>query len=287
MKSTAERVGETITPKSKKLGRVAALLGGIGLLVAGVGPASATTPQGWNQGFEADASGWFGSIGRVASDPSGVISASGDAHALVNGSAYSFFGGSSDEFNGKWVAELDVYLDPAWTAGTGFDYSVAAYGTDGTHQRDFIFHVTSDTSTGQLLVAGSNNSNFAPREDLDTLVNNYRVQHAGWYTLRHTFRDNGGFLAVDLQLVDDNGVVVFTETRSTSADTIPAEVGGNGYSWFTFVNVTDLAVDNHRLTAVAADKDGCKKDGWQNLRRADWTTFADQGDCVRYVNTGA
>jgi hypothetical protein len=140
-----------------------------------------------------------------------------------------------------------VYLDPSWAAGQGFDYSVAATGSDGNHQRDYIFHVPNDTSEGKLLVAGSNNTNFAPREDLES-ISHYEVTAAGWYTLQHVFRDNGGILEVDLNLLDSGGTVLFTETRSAAVDIIPDEIGGNRYSWFTFINVTDgIAVDDHQL----------------------------------------
>jgi hypothetical protein len=37
---------------------------------------------------------------------------------------------------------------------------------------------------------------------------------------------------------------------------------------------------------VPADKDACKKGGWQALTRADFTPFKNQGDCIQYVNTG-
>ena len=30
----------------------------------------------------------------------------------------------------------------------------------------------------------------------------------------------------------------------------------------------------------------CKKGGWQTMRRADGSSFKNQGDCVSYVNTG-
>lgn len=173
---------------------------------------------------------------------------------------------------------------PGWT---GFDYSVAATGSDNAHQRDYIFHVTKDTSTGDLLVAGSNNTNFAPREDLETL-SHYAVTSAGWYTLQHRFYDDGGALAVDLNLLDSAGTVLFTETRFDPADTIPAEVGGNRYAWFTFDNVPGgIAVDNHQLLlGVDISKDMCKKDGWKTFFRADGSPFKNQGDCIQYVNTG-
>ena len=37
---------------------------------------------------------------------------------------------------------------------------------------------------------------------------------------------------------------------------------------------------------VATDKDECKNGGWQNVRRADGSTFKNQGDCVSYTNNG-
>ncbi|HKP37939.1 MAG TPA: hypothetical protein VJT71_13865 [Pyrinomonadaceae bacterium] len=39
-----------------------------------------------------------------------------------------------------------------------------------------------------------------------------------------------------------------------------------------------------RATATVASQ--CKNGGWQNLQRADGSTFKNQGDCIQYVNTG-
>jgi hypothetical protein len=41
-----------------------------------------------------------------------------------------------------------------------------------------------------------------------------------------------------------------------------------------------------QLRATASSKDDCKDGGWQNLQRANGTTFKNQGDCIQYVNTG-
>ena len=38
--------------------------------------------------------------------------------------------------------------------------------------------------------------------------------------------------------------------------------------------------------AVASSKDDCKKDGWQTAKRADGSSFKNQGDCIQYTNTG-
>lgn len=216
----------------------------------------------YEQGFETDTADWFdsnsawaGLVTRVASGDAGITSASGDWHAVFEGSAqgapFSRFDQYRDVWPGDWVAEVDVYLDPAWAAETGFDYSVAANGSDNTHKRDFIFHVGVVSGEG-LLVNASNNADFVtnPFKLLnDNNGNYYEVTEAGWYTLQHVFRDDAGVLAVDLNLVDDQGTVLWSATRSNPADLIPAVIGGNRYAWFTHIDVpAGIAVDNHTLS---------------------------------------
>lgn len=224
----------------------------LGIVALSAGLASAG--EIFFQGFETDTSGWIplsSPVTRVASGTGGVSSSSGSYHATVGGGsptgAFTRFGEYRYSFDGGFVASIDVFLDPAWASGTGFDYSVAASKQDGSHLRDFIFHVTKDTSTGKLLVAGTNNSNGAPREDLET-INHHEVTAAGWYALQSVFYDNGGVLAVDLNLVDSGGNILFTETRSNPADLIASVVGGNRYGWFTHITGTTIAIDDTSLT---------------------------------------
>lgn len=209
----------------------------------------------FSQGFETDTSGWFdggayGAITRVASGTDGIISAEGGYHATVtqtDSAPYTRFDGYRSTWPGNWSASVDIYLDTGWSAGEGFDYSVAANGSDGAHEQDFIFHVTKDTSSGDLLVGGSNNTNFDPREDLET-INHVVIDSSGWYTFEHSFQDIGGVLSVDLNLYDSNGVKLFTETRSDPANLIPSIVGGNRYGWFTNVDIAGgIAIDNTAL----------------------------------------
>lgn len=211
----------------------------------------------FDQGFETDTSGWsnggggYGNFTRVASGTGGIASSSGGYHAIFTQTtygSYTFFDGSRDTWPGGMTASVDVYLDTGMTDGEGFDYSVAAYNQSNAHLQDFIFHVSKDISTGQLLVGGSNNTSFDPRQDLDT-INHYAVTADGWYTLQHVFYDLGdGTLAVDMNLVDAGGTILFTETRNTSANILATVVGGNGYGWFTNIDVTGgIAVDNSML----------------------------------------
>ena len=224
---------------------------------------TASAGEVFNQGFETDTAGWFdssngwnGSVTRVASGTGGVASASGTHHAIFtqgNGTGgFTRFDGYRNSWPGGYTASVDVYLDTNMAAGEGFDYSVAATNSSTTsHLRDFIFHVAKDISTGQLLVGGSNNTNFDPRQDLDTL-NHYAVTASGWYTLEHVFRDAGdGTLAVDLNLRDALGTLLFTETRNDGSDVLNVNVGGNRYGWFTNIDVANgIHVDNVTLNVV-------------------------------------
>ena len=217
----------------------------------------------FQQGFEVDRDGiidYGSTVSRVASGTNGIDSATGDYHAELTesdaGGAFTRFSGYNDTFESSWTASVQVYLDAdddgsGWAAGEGFDYSVASSGSDGNHQRDFIFHVTQDTSSGELLINASNNTNFAPREDLDTnpqLTGPATVNVDGWYRFEHVFRDDGGVLAVDMNVYDDTETLIFTTTRSNPSDTIPTEVGGNRYGWFTNIDIVGgIEVDDVEL----------------------------------------
>ncbi|TVQ59860.1 MAG: hypothetical protein EA379_09640 [Phycisphaerales bacterium] len=232
-------------------------------LIAGAAAASNVV---WHQSFETDTAGWFdssngwaGSVTRVASGHNGVTSSSGDYHAVVvqgpHPSASIDTGGFSqfDGYRSVWPAggfraAIDVYLDMSMSIGEGFDYSVAANRQTGAHLRDFIFHVARDADG--IVVGGSNNSNFTTQNR--KAENHHLVTTSGWFTLEHVFRDFGdGSLAVDLNLLDSGGDVLFTETRHTADDLIATIVGGNRYSWFTHVSVDGgIAVDSHMLSII-------------------------------------
>jgi len=218
--------------------------------------ASIDCPAAFDQGFETDIVGWidekeagwedYGIITRTAS----VNSSEGDYHSVFEGKVsgpFTRFDGYTDSWPGTWVAELDVYLDPVWTDGEAFDYSVAANGTNGAHLQDFIFNVVKDISNSALYVAASNNSYTPPRQDLET-INHYEITAAGWFTLQHVFYDNGGVLSVDMNLLDDGGNVLWTETRTDPTNLIPSVVGGNRYGWFPFINVAGgIMIDETQL----------------------------------------
>jgi len=207
-----------------------------------------------------------GDIERVPSGHAGIPSSSGIAHAIITNlsenddvfgnpalgslSPYTQFGGYSNSFGPGFVASLDVYLDPAWSDGQGFDYSVAANRQNGDHLRDFIWHV--GVVGGDLLVNASNNSDRsfnAWKLENENSGNNHTVATAGWYTLENIFYDDGGTLSVDFNFRDGGGALLHSITRST-ADGIATDVGGNRYGWLVFNNVDGLAIDNTSLAAI-------------------------------------
>ena len=221
-----------------------------------------TAPFDWND-VDTDAGKglWSGQVTQLPAGTYGLPASHGANFALFeqnNGGGGTT--GPITDFEGYQTAggpvtlSLDIYLWPdVWPSGSGFDYSVAANSTANTHIRDFIFHVTEDTSTGDELIGVSNNTNFDPREDIETLPDFFNVSDylaglgdtdGAWFTFQHSFRDNGGQLAADMNILDGAGNVLFTETLSNAADLF-ANFGGHRYGWFTNIDVVGgIAVDN-------------------------------------------
>ena len=70
------------------------------------------------------------------------------------------------------------------------------------------------------------------------------IATTGWYTLEHSFYEDGGMMLAGLSLLDGDNVL-WTTTLSNSLDTMD-QVGGNGSGGFTAMNLAGgLAIDNH------------------------------------------
>ncbi|HMN42290.1 MAG TPA: GC-type dockerin domain-anchored protein [Phycisphaerales bacterium] len=201
-------------------------------------------------------SGGLTTIARVASGTNGIASASGGFHGNLlttarpsNNAPFTRLGGYGSAFGEGFVVSTDIYIDMADPAIAQNRYTIeltsAASRQDGNHLRDFVFHIQNASGT-EIRIAGDNNAYGARRNDFNTAYTNYAsITASGWYTLRWTFRDNGsGALACDMQALTSGGSLLFTETRSTPADIIATIVGGNRYMWFTFIDLTNLAIDN-------------------------------------------
>lgn len=216
----------------------------------------AETSESGFVGFLVGPTTWSGRISEVPSGTDGITSLNGSSHAIFEQTddaggltgPFARFDGYRRNLGGGIITQVKIYLDPAaFVAGEGFDFSVAANDDSGAHRRDYIFHVAKDTSTGELLVGASNNTNFDPREDLDT-INHAIIGSPGWYTFEHVmYEDENNALSVAMHLYDPTGTRKFTEVRSNN-DT---DFGGNRYLWFTNIDVANgIPVDSVSLATV-------------------------------------
>ena len=175
--------------------------------------------------------------------------ASGQWYVVAGKDAYAFsrLNGYSDTFpaNG-YTTSVDIYLDMSKNQVLGtdrrFDWSSAINGPDGNHRRDFIFHVgTNPNDTGNFIVSVSNNAPGNPAAGKVKLW----ISRSGWYTFKHTFReDRFGQLAVDMRVIDSNGKVLKKWTRKNPTDVIGETVGGNRYVWLVNNDFYKLRLDN-------------------------------------------
>lgn len=242
--------------------------------------------------FADGSNGWQGAITERTNGDDAFSAAEGTQYAIfeqtgVEGSEtgpFTSLGGYRAYWEGDYEVEIKIYLDPtAWDPGEGFDVSVAATNAaTGAHLRDFVFHTTQDTSSTALLVGASNNTNFEPREDLDTL-NHATIDTAGWYTYNWEFYENAdGDLEVAMNIYDAAGNWVFTEVRSNPADDIGTVAGSDRYMWFTNIDVDGgIAVDDLSLMTLNTDP----------VERADGTgvfqdTYATIADAVADASAG-
>lgn len=223
--------------------------------------------QSWITNTTSGQQGWCGSISRFASNEGPISSSAQSGYAAAMGgpcnsywqdqgfpasAPYSPAGGFSSTWPENGFAnELNIYLNPQWEAGSGFGFSVSALNQDGSHLKSdshsgyFVFEVSADNSTGSLLVGTSNQTIFSTPQDLES-GKHFEVNEAGWYTFRHEFFNNGGNMAVHMQILRNSSVVF--EERHTTSFSITEEVGGNEYAWFTFISdELNLPIDQHEF----------------------------------------
>ena len=216
------------------------------------------------QGFETDNSGWFDFTGpapvRVPTGTNGITAKTGNFYGQIvaaNPNTFTRWGGYNSTFPTRgFITSVDVYLDVAggYANDTRADFSSAISNTAGAHRRDFVFSFGFYNDGGpfgsgsRFVVSASNNSPGNPR---DVGRSPFTLTASGWYTFQHRFYDGGGgVLAVDLSILDGNGVVLNTWTLSDPTDIIGSTVGGNRYGWFTTSQFSTLAIDNSQRSTL-------------------------------------
>jgi hypothetical protein len=268
----------------------------IGLAVAllcvwGGAPAAANAPpQPDLNGFETDTSGWFDTTGgTVTRQPTGyvpagvdyaegVTSAAGNFHGrvglgtastcpssagpqLTNPGPFTRWGGFNSTFPaGGYRTAIAVYLDVAYAVAhpdTRFDWASAINNSSGFFLRDFAFNVGTDASG--FVISASNQETRCGVSPYDPTNGPISVPLSGWYVLRHSFRDVGGTLTVDMSVIrcepvcpnadEAGGTTVGTWTLSNPADAISG-VGGNRYGWFVSNEFDELPIDSGERTGI-------------------------------------
>jgi len=209
---------------------------------------------------------------------SGIASAMGQWHARLTGAPcftgpsqdctgpFTRWGGYNQTFPiGGYRTQIDVYLDVSWASthpDVRFDFSSAINTSAGTFLRDFVFNAgtnrTIDPSPPGFFINASTNAFRSgafpqnPCPNPSTTPNSCRtpvhITTSGWYTFRHTFRDDAGFLAVDMDILDSGGGNVANWTIH-SGDAM-STVGGNRYGWFANEEIPDLAIDDSQRTGL-------------------------------------
>lgn len=167
----------------------------------------------------------------------------------------AYAGYSSVYPEGGYTASADFYLAAEAEQGQ-FSWSHGVNGTDGVHQRDFIFHVAS-TGSGAWSIGASYSATTTDPYVTSYPVEPLTISTEGWYTFQHTIRDQDGLLYVDLTVLDDAGASLAEWTLGgQEADVIADAVGGNRYGWLVNNPFAGLPIDNVLLDS-ARPPGGC------------------------------
>lgn len=256
-------------------------------LVAPSGATSASTPKAqapfpvWHQGFNHDTDGWYaaatpgalgwcGTVERQTRDTGGHGPSAGRAYATVAGGPCNEFwsamgvpyGGpygpgperslySSVWPRGGYVTEMDIYLDPAWSAeysgtfapGTLVDYSATIFPLE---PEPGAFH------TGPHYFVG------VEAEENALAIQGHRITTAGWYTFRFVFDDVDGHIRVGFELRERRGGLLVEEVIEPVRLDGPVKVPftqelltsewGSGHVWFfDIASGLQLPIDEHRV----------------------------------------
>ena len=194
-----------------------------------------------------------------SSNTSGVLTPAGygsvaldGGHAVITDPGagatgpYTQFGGYTSEFVDGQTASIDIYLDTSWSADESFQYTVAANDQNGVFMRDYGFQVRAvGDGTIDVWVSNGATQSALTSSPPDAIS----LDASGWYTFEHVFRDDNGVLAVDMYVIDQDGVATLVGTLSDPSDVIATEVGGVRYGWFTDISTPngELMVDNISL----------------------------------------
>jgi hypothetical protein len=213
----------------------------------------------------------------------GISSAAGQWHARLVGQPCfttpnqdcagpnTNWGGYSSTFpSGGYLTQVDIYLDVTWADGHRdyrFDWSSAintnAPTTPPSFLRDFVFNAGTSlplepagfwiNSSTNAFRSGAFPENPCPNPPNPPPAMACRapvfINTSGWYTFRHTFRDDAGSLAVDFDIFQQSSGTPVAHWTIHAGDSM-STVGGNRYGWFANEEIPDLAIDNSLRTGL-------------------------------------
>lgn len=217
----------------------------------------------------------------------GIQSAAGHWHARITGDqpcdpetppvpdcfgVFTRWGGYSSVFPaGGYKTQADIYLDVNWSIGKHdwrFDWDSSINDNNGNFLQDYVFNVgTNPSGAGGFFVNASTNAtrsgafpeNPCPSPGPTTPGNTCRtpalITTSGWYTFRHKFTNEAGFLRVDFDIFPLGSSVPVASWTIRPGHAIAA-VGGNRYGWFVIDEIPQLPIDNTLRTGLCHTGDG-------------------------------
>jgi hypothetical protein len=194
---------------------------------------------------------------------------------------FTRWGGYNSVWMGGYTTAVDVYLDVAYAQanpdsypgnigcltadssntscnGTRFDFSSAINDPNGNFLQDYAFDVgTGDPAqptpcaSGGFVVTARTNVFRSGANIYDPNGDPFCIANSGWYTLKHTFMDVGGFLHVLMEILPSGSNTPLHSWTIVPGHAI-ADVGCNRYGWFAEQEIWDLPIDNSVMMGCGA-----------------------------------
>ena len=231
-----------------------------------------TNPGGYANTVASAAGGFHARLDRRNESCFSKTGGGGDA-VLCQGPLTKWGGYNSTWPAGGYTTQLDIYLDTAYATanndsfggnmacllppgnateptckGTRFDYSSAINNSSGAHLRDFGFNVSTgllgDDCSGFTVLGTTNVDRIGANPNLP---GHQCIETSGWYTFKHTFSEENGFLKVLMEIIPAGGGAATASFTITGIDPI-GSVGCNRYGWFTNQEIWGLPIDNPSMT---------------------------------------
>jgi hypothetical protein len=234
------------------------------------------------EGVLSSSDGFHARLDRGACD----TQSGGSGDAVNCYGPYTYWGDGNDfTWNGPYTTQVDIYLDTAYAnanpdtysgnladltapggstsagvKGTRFDFTSAINSStpdgngDAQHLRDFGFNVSTgyvDDDCAGFMITGQTVVNRINANPNIGGHNPQCVDVSGWYTFKHSFSDEGGFLKVVMEIIPVGSNTPKASWTITGIDPT-GTFGCNRYGWFSNQEIFGLPIDNASMTGGCA-----------------------------------